>query len=84
MRQVEVKDYEIMHSYRQVAPGVVEGLQRSCLYLQPQEQLYFEAGGRAVAVYDYAFSMRREPPEADAPFGAVACVPTPKQVVQCI
>lgn len=83
-RQVEVKDYEVMHSWRQLAPGLVQGRQRSCLYLQPQERRYFSAAGRAVAVYDYRFSMRRVAPEADAPAGAVACVPTPKDVIQCV
>lgn len=73
-----------MHSYRQVGPGRVEGRQRSCLYLQPQEPLFFQAGGRAVAVYDYTFTMTRVPPEADAPAGAEACVQTPKQVFQCV
>ena len=84
MRQVETTDYEVMHSYRRVREGVVEGRQRSALYLQPQQQHYFEAAGRAVAVYDYTFSMRRVPPPADAPPGAAACVPTPKSVVQCV
>lgn len=84
VRQVEVKDYEIMHSYRLAAPGVVEGRQRSCLYLQPQEERFFQAAGRAVAVYDYRFRMTRLPPPGDAPPGAAACVQTPKAVWQCV
>lgn len=83
VRQVEVKDYEIMHSYRLTGPGAAEGRQRSCLYLQPQEERFFQAAGRAVAVYDYRFSMRRLPPPGDAPSGAAACVQTPKAVWQC-
>jgi hypothetical protein len=84
LREVEVSDYEVMHSYRQLRPGLVQGRQRSCLYLQPQEAKYFQAGGRAVAVYDYSIVMRRLNPEADAPAGAVACVETPKQFFQCL
>lgn len=75
---------QIMHSYRLAAPGVVEGRQRSCLYLQPQEERFFQAAGRAVAVYDYRFRMTRLPPPGDAPPGAAACVQTPKAVWQCV
>ena len=82
--QVDVTDYELLHEYRLDKEGLVTGRQRSALYLQPQEAKYFEAGGRAVAVYDYDFVMRRVPPPEDAPAGAVACVPTPKGVVQCL
>ncbi|KAL4421566.1 hypothetical protein ABPG75_010857 [Micractinium tetrahymenae] len=84
VRQVEVKDYEILHSYRPTAPGAVEGRQRSCLYLQPQEERFFQAAGRAVAVYDYRFNMRRLLAPEDAPPGAAACVQTPKAVWQCV
>lgn len=73
-----------MHSYSQLAPGRLQGRQRSCLYLQPQEPAYFEAAGRAVAVYDYAFTMRRLAAPEDAPPGAEACVLTPKGVYQCV
>ncbi|PRW44443.1 hypothetical protein C2E21_6800 [Chlorella sorokiniana] len=84
VRQVEVKDYEIMHEYRLQPDGSILGRQRSCLYLQPQEPRFFEAGGRAVAMYDYAYTMRRVPPPEDAPTAAVACVLTPKSVWQCV
>jgi hypothetical protein len=84
VRDVQVTDYEVINEYRLVAPGKIEGRQRSLLYLQPQDPNYFKAGNRAVAVYDYTFTMTREVPEADAPQGAVACVPTPKDVIQCL
>nr|QFB70720.1 chloroplast hypothetical protein 3 [Chlorella ohadii] len=84
VRQVEVKDYEIMHEYRLQPDGSLRGRQRSCLYLQPQEPRFFEAGGRAVAVYDYDYIMRRVPPPEDAPAEAAACVLTPKSVWQCV
>ena len=84
VRQADVTDYELLHEYRLEKDGLVTGRQRSALYLQPQQAQYFEAGGRAVAVYDYDFVMRRVPPQGDAPEGALACVPTPKGVVQCL
>lgn len=73
-----------MHEYRPVSEGRIQGRQRSCLYLQPQEARFFEAGGRAVAIYDYSFSMQRLAPPGDAPAGAAACVLTPKAVWQCV
>jgi len=75
---------EIMHEYRLQPDGSLRGRQRSCLYLQPQEPRFFEAGGRAVAVYDYDYIMRRVPPPEDAPAEAAACVLTPKSVWQCV
>lgn len=73
-----------MHEYRLQSDGTIRGRQRSCLYLQPQEARFFEAGGRAVAIYDYACTMQRVPPPQDAPAQAVACVLTPKSVWQCV
>jgi hypothetical protein len=43
----------------QVQPGVVVAQQRVAIYLQPQEPLFFEALGRAVAVYDYENRLTR-------------------------
>ncbi|KAG7671449.1 hypothetical protein NADE_000913 [Nannochloris sp. 'desiccata'] len=84
VRDVQVTDYEVINEYRLIAPGKIEGRQRSLLYLTPQDPNYFRAGNKAVTMYDYAFTMTRESPEADAPQGAVACVPTPKDVIQCL
>lgn len=84
IRAAQVTDYEVLNEYRLVSPGVVKGRQRSLLYLQPQDPLYFESGRKAVAVYDYEFTMTRVAPAEDAPMGAVACVPTPKDVIQCL
>jgi len=85
VRAVDVNDYEVVTVYAQTAAGRVEGVQRSVVYLEPRDQLYFEAGGRGVAVYDYQFVMERVPPPADAAeLGAVACVLTPKNVTQCV
>jgi hypothetical protein len=33
--------------------------QRVAAFLQPQDPLYFEAGDRAVAVYDYTYAYER-------------------------
>lgn len=62
MRQAEVKDYEIIHEYRLLGPGRVEGRQRSCLYLQPQEPNFFAAGGRSVAVCEWLRCMGLQAP----------------------
>jgi hypothetical protein len=72
VRDVQVTDYEVINEYRLVGQGKIEGRQRSLLYLQPQDPNYFRAGNKAVAVYDYVFTMSRETTEADAPQGAVA------------
>lgn len=84
VRDVQVTDYEIVNEYRRVSDGKIAGRQRSLLYLQPQDALFFQAGGRPVAAYDYEFTMERVLVPADAPRGAVACVLTPKNVNQCV
>lgn len=86
VRDVQVTDYEVLNEYRKVKDdtSVILGKQRSVVYLQPQEALYFEARNRAVAVYDYEFAMKRVGVPGDAPSGAVSCVQTPKNVVQCV
>lgn len=81
---VKVSDYEVLNEYRLEKEGVIQGRQRSAIFLQPQDPLYFETGSDAVAVYDYEFLMERVGPPIDAPAEAVACVQTPKQVFQCI
>jgi hypothetical protein len=50
----------------------------------PNHLRYFQAGGAAVAVYDYDLRMVRAAAPSDAPRGAIACVPTPKGYVQCL
>ena len=89
VRDVQVSDYEVINEFRKVGAGKIVGRQRSLLYLQPQDALYFEAfggnfGNKAVAVYDYEFTMTRVAVPGDAPRGAVACVETPKDVIQCL
>jgi len=84
VRQADVRDYEVINVYTLQGDGRVTGAQRTCIYLEPRDQLYFNARGRAVAVYDYSLRLERRPPPEDSPAGAVACAPTPKGFVQCL
>jgi len=83
-QEAQVYDYDILNQYTLEGPGKVSGRQRYLLYLQPQDQLYFQSGGRAVAAHEFTYEMTRLPVPVDAPRGAVACVDTPKFVAQCI
>ncbi|KAI8464780.1 MAG: hypothetical protein J3K34DRAFT_439122 [Monoraphidium minutum] len=80
VRSAEVQDYEVATVFALVSPSRIVARQRTLLYLEPRDDLYFQARGRAVAAYDYELSYRR----VAAPSGATACVETPKDVVQCI
>lgn len=84
VRAAQVRDYEVVTSFRFENEGLVQATQRVAVYLQPQDAAYFQAGGRAVTVYDYALTLTRVGPDGGAPAGAAACVPTPKDVVQCV
>jgi hypothetical protein len=84
VNNVQVSDYEVLNEFKLVKDGYITGRQRSFLYLQPQDPLFFKSSGKAVCVYDYGFTMAREPVGEDDPSGAEACVDTPKQVTQCI
>lgn len=84
VNNVQVSDYEVLNEFKLVKDGYITGRQRSLLYLQPQDPLFFKSSGKAVCVYDYGFTMAREPVKEDDPSGAEACVDTPKQVTQCI
>lgn len=69
-----------MTAFALLSPTRIAARQRTLLYLEPRDDLYFSARGRAVAAYDYELRFVRVP----APEGATACVETPKDVVQCI
>jgi len=84
VRSVEVQDYEVINLYELLDKDVVRVRNRTAIYLEPRDELYFTAAGRAVAVYDYDIIMRRRPAPLDAPQGATACVTTPKAVTQCV
>jgi hypothetical protein len=84
VRAVDVSDYEIITAYSRLEDGVVSVRQRTVVYLDPRQPRYFDAGSRAVGVFDAAARMARQPAPADAPPGAVACVATPKDVSQCV
>lgn len=78
-RAVTVSDTETLTLYELQPDGRVVGRQRVAVYLTPNPNnregaLYFETGGRAVALFDYSFKMSR----------SGDCVETPKGVQQCI
>ena len=60
-RQGGVYDFVLAARLEPVDAGKtqIEGFQRVAAFLQPQDALYFEAGGRAVAVYDYRLRLTR-------------------------
>mmetsp|Transcript_7017 Transcript_7017/g.11933 ORF Transcript_7017/g.11933 Transcript_7017/m.11933 type:complete len:421 (+) Transcript_7017:308-1570(+) len=82
-QSVAVQDYEVLTSFTQVQPGVVTARQRTVMYLQPNDPLFFQAFGRATAVSDYQLSLTRAPAPEDA-LGAIACAHTPKGYIQCL
>lgn len=85
MRQVDVSDYQVVNAYTLLAEGCVAVRQRTAVFLDPRQERYFSAAGRAVALYDYdVVLMRRRPADGESVGGAVACVQTPKDFVQCI
>ena len=64
---------------------VVRGRARVASYLTPnpnsrEGELWQRVGGRAVALYDWDFTMR---PILEPPSSSVMCVPTPKGSEQC-
>lgn len=78
---VSVSDTETLTLYELHQPDgrSVKGRQRVAVYLTPnpnnrEGQLYFETGGRAVALFDYSFKMVKD---GD-------CVVTPKGIEQCV
>jgi hypothetical protein len=80
VRRADVQDYEVLTALARVGETKLIGRQRTLLYLEPRDELYFSARGRAVAVLDYELQYTR----VAAPEGATACVETPKDVIQCI
>jgi hypothetical protein len=66
-----------------VAPGRIRAVQRTAVYLEPRDALYFEARGHPVAMYDYELELTRVE-VADNLGRPVVCVETPKSVVQCV
>ena len=85
VRSVDVRDYQILTRFERRADGRVAARQRVGIYLTPQAPLYFEAPNVAVALYDYDMRFERvDTPRGEGDAGApLACVQTPKDVVQC-
>ena len=83
VRSVDVTDYEVITDYVQESDGAVRARQVTAVYLDPRHPRYFEAGGRAVAIYRYSLGLSRTlTPVYDGT--SAACVQTPKDVVQCV
>ena len=81
-----VSEYEFITTYTRDAAGRVTARQSEAVYRSPQSPqdiMSFQAGGRAVAFYNYELDMVRRPPPSDA-VGAIACVATPKGFTQCL
>ena len=58
-QQGNIYDYAVLSRFRQQADGSVQVAQRVAAFMQPQDALYFEAGDRAVALYDYSHTYTR-------------------------
>ncbi|EWM25046.1 hypothetical protein Naga_100049g33 [Nannochloropsis gaditana] len=77
-RRVTVTDSETLSQYELMEDGRIEGKQRVAFYLTPNPNtvegtLFFEANNKAVALFDYSFTMKK----------VGDCVMTPKAVEQC-
>ncbi len=53
-QQGAVYDYSVISRYGLQGDGSVAVQQRVAAFMQPQDALYFDAGDRAVALYDYS------------------------------
>lgn len=82
-RSVDVTDYEVITDYVRSTDGNVQARQVTAVYLDARHPRYFEARGRAVAVYRYSLSLSRQLTPVYSGTEAV-CVQTPKDVVQCV
>ena len=82
-RSVDVTDYEVITDYVRHTGSDVRARQVTAVYLDARHPRYFEARGRAVAVYRYSLALSRVPTPVTGGSDAV-CVETPKDVVQCI
>lgn len=80
---VSVSDYEVLTRYELLEQGRVRATQVSAIYLDPRHPKYFQANGRAVAVYTFAWEMDRATLKDERGL-PVVCVPTPKDVTQCV
>lgn len=79
-----VSDYQIVCRFQRRSPDDVLLTQKVCVYLTPQDAAYFDVASQAVGVYSYTIAMARQTvasPDGGGP--PLACVETPKAVVQC-
>lgn len=92
---VSANDQEVITEYRQVDDDLICAISRVSVYLTPNPNsregvLWQQVQGKAVALYDYEFEMKRQKEEFTVDVGTDAearvlrpCVTTPKDVVQC-
>lgn len=88
---VVTSDQETITEYKQIDEDTVEALSRIAVYLTPNPNsregvLWQQVGGKAVAFFDYTWTMKRYREEFVLSDGSKVlrpCVPTPKDVIQC-
>ena len=81
----DVADFLILCRFERDAadPGLVTLRQRVGVFLNPQDNQYFQAANQAVGIYDYDCTLRRVA-TPDGSGGVAVCVETPKGVTQCV
>ena len=86
-----VSDTESTTEYRLLEPNTIAATSRIAVYLTPNPNsregvLWQQVGGKAVAFFDYDIEMKRNEEvfvKTDGSQVRRACVPTPKDIVQC-
>eukprot|EP00242_Pyramimonas_sp_CCMP2087_P003111 CAMPEP_0198231456 /NCGR_PEP_ID=MMETSP1445-20131203/115211_1 /TAXON_ID=36898 /ORGANISM="Pyramimonas sp., Strain CCMP2087" /LENGTH=374 /DNA_ID=CAMNT_0043912071 /DNA_START=94 /DNA_END=1218 /DNA_ORIENTATION=- len=59
VRRVDMTDYELLTKYVRRPDGSIHASQRSVVYLQPQDDLFFDVYNRGVAVYEYEIDLAK-------------------------
>lgn len=88
---VVVADQESITEFQQLDGDTVRAISRIAVYLTPNPNsregvLWQQVGGKAVAFFDYEWSMKRIKEDVILPDGSAttrACVVSPKSIVQC-
>ena len=93
VRDISVSDSETISYFRLLTSGEVSGRQRVNIFLTPnpnskEGEDFFKTKGKAVAVFDYAFTMKpllgSALNERDENASSLVCTITPKNIEQCI
>ena len=88
---VVINDHEDITEFKKIDDDTIEALSRAAVYLTPNPNsregvLWQQVRGKAVAFFDYAWTMKREREEfllSDGSSVSRPCVLTPKDIVQC-